>query len=121
MRLFWWLCWLLPMTAVALDDPSQLAYPVLDAKQAVADGNIEFVGIQLQDELITPGLTPAQRNELEQQYPIRALNRRWKTFDNIEEDKTLLQNYRAYALKYNLTLLEQMRLHKRRQLQKYRY
>lgn len=117
------LLWLLSCcgSALALDDIAELGNPVMDAKQAVADNNIEFVGIQLPDELVTPGLSDSERQELEKAYPIRPLNRRWKTFQNIEQDKTLLRRYRSYALRYNLTVLKEMRLHKRRQLNKYRY
>lgn len=116
-----WLMVVVPSLSWSLDDLSQLANPVLDAKTAVAEGRIEFVGIQLKERLETPGLTDVQRSELSQDYPIRALNRRWKTFDNLEEDPALLRSFRGYALRYNLTILKEMRLHQRRQLQKYRY
>ncbi|GGY34959.1 hypothetical protein GCM10011297_05040 [Bacterioplanes sanyensis] len=118
---FWWLILLLPARVWSLDDLSQLANPVLDAKAAVAEGRIEFVGIQLPETLETPGLTDVQRRELSQDYPIRSLNRRWKTFDNLEENPAMLRSFRGYALRYNLTVLKEMRLHERRQLQKYRY
>jgi hypothetical protein len=116
-----WLLVVVPSLSWSLDDLSQLANPVLDAKTAVAEGRIEFVGIQLKERLETPGLTDVQRRELSQDYPIRALNRRWKTFDNLEENPTLLRSFRGYALRYNLTMLKEIRLHQRRQLQKYRY
>ncbi len=116
-----WLLVVMPSLSWSLDDLSQLANPVLDAKTAVAEGRIEFVGIQLKERLETPGLTDVQRSELSQDYPIRALNRRWKTYENLEEDPALLRSFRGYALRYNLTMLKEMRLHQRRQLQKYRY
>lgn len=120
-KMLWLLLGAMPSAGWALDDLSQLANPVLDAKTAVVEGRIEFVGIQLTERLITPGLSDAQRRELSQEYPIRALNRRWKTFDNLEEHPAMLRSFRGYALRYNLTVLKEMRLHQRRQLQKYRY
>ena len=96
--------WLfIPARAISADGDN-LAYPTEDAKAAYQAGNIEFVGIQLEQELLLPGLEPAQREIVLRKYQTRALNTRWKTFKNIEQQPKRLQRIKRYAIRYNLMM-----------------
>ena len=82
----------------------QLSYPTEDAKEHYQQGKVEFVGIQLDDEMLVPGLRPAQLEIVDKQYKVVALNRRWKTFANIEKQPKRFERMRRYAVRYNMML-----------------
>lgn len=98
-----------------------LVSPVLDAKQAFKQGKKEFVGIQLEKEMLLPGLKPIQQQHIRQQYSIRALNRRWKTMINPEQDPKRLYQLKRYANRYNLTMHKLIKQEKLEYVKRYRY
>ncbi len=98
-----------------------LMSPVLDAKQAFEQGKKEFVGIQLEKEMLLPGIKPLQRQRIRQQYSVRSLNRRWKTMPNTEQDPKRLYQYKRYANRYNLTMIKLIKQQKLEHVQRYRY
>lgn len=101
LRLFCLGCLLMVEAAMAAES---LTHPTEDARAIYQAGKVEFVAIQLQDELLLPGLKPQQQQKVHESYPIRNLNQRWKTFDNIEAQPKLLRRMRQYAIRYNLMM-----------------
>jgi|MDSY01.1.fsa_nt_gb hypothetical protein len=99
----------------------QINSPVQDAKQAYSKGVIEFVGIQLQDELLLPGIKPELQKSIRQNYKIRSINRRWKTRPGIEQDPKRLFQLKRYANRYNLTIHKLLKAEKLEQKLRYRY
>lgn len=99
----------------------QISSPVQDAKQAYSKGVIEFVGIQLQDELLVPGIKPEFQQSIRQNYKIRSINRRWKTRPGIEQDPKRLFQLKRYANRYNLTIHKLLRAERLEQKLRYRY
>lgn len=99
----------------------QISSPVQDAKQAFSKGVIEFVGIQLQDELLVPGIKPELQQSIRQNYKIRSINRRWKTRPGIEQDPQRLFQLKRYANRYNLTINKLLKAERLEQKLRYRY
>ncbi|MFC3679907.1 hypothetical protein [Bacterioplanoides pacificum] len=95
---------MLMLGAYAQAAPAYQGAPADDARLHYQQGQIAFVGIQLAEELEIPGLKPAQQDVVRQQYEIRPLNRRWKTFANIEQQADELGRLRSYAVRYNLMM-----------------
>lgn len=108
-------------SSVSLAQVEQINSPVQDAKQAYNQGIIEFVGIQLMDELLVPGIKPDLQQSIRKNYRIRALNRRWKTMAGIEEDPKRLFQLKRYANRYNLTIHKLLKTEKLEQKLRYRY
>lgn len=95
-------CLLLMAMEVFAD--GELAYPLDDAKSSFNDGLSEFVGIELKDEILIPGLSAEQQDVAVTRYKVRILNKRWKTFKNIEERPKDMKRMGQYATLYNLML-----------------
>ena len=98
-----------------------LTSPVIDAKQAFHNGIKEYVGIQLADELLLPGIKENRQAEIRKKYIIRPLNRRWRTLDNVEQEPRRLYQLKRYANRYNLTIDKLLRAEKLKQQRRYRY
>lgn len=99
----------------------QISSPVQDAQRAYSKGIIEFVGIQLQDELLVPGIKPELQQSIRQNYKIRSINRRWKTRPGIEQDPQRLFQLKRYANRYNLTIHKLLKAERLEQKLRYRY
>ena len=95
--------------------------PVQDAQTAFEQGVLEFVGIQLQKELRTPGLKPQQRKVVDETYRIRPLNRRWKTFSNVEQDRSKMRDLTLYANRFNIKMWQLIERQQRQATRQYRY
>lgn len=95
---------MLMLGANAEATPAYQGAPTDDARLHYQQGQVAFVGIQLAEGLEIPGLKPAQQDVVRQQYEIRPLNRRWKTFANIEQQADELGRLRSYAVRYNLMM-----------------
>jgi len=111
---------MLMLGANAEATPAYQGAPTDDARQHYQQGQVAFVGIQLAEGLEIPGLKPAQQDVVRQQYEIRPLNRRWKTFANIEQQADELGRLRSYAVRYNLMMWKLDRSPKSHRF-KYRY
>lgn len=109
------------LLAQAAYDPAALAYPVQDAKDAFRQGNYEFVGIRLKASLEVPGLQEAQREKVKAEYRVQAVNMRWKTFRNVEDDHSSLLDLRRYCTRYNLTMWNLLQQKRREDVTRYRY
>jgi hypothetical protein len=90
-------------SGVALSNP-ELASPTQDAKENRANGQVDFVAIELAEGREIPGLKPHQLAVVEKEYTIRSLNRRWKTFANIEQQPDEYRRLKRYAIRYNLMM-----------------
>lgn len=112
-------CLLILNASVRGDD--DLTSPVIDAKQAFHNGIKEYVGIQLADELLLPGIKENRQAEIRKKYIIRPLNRRWRTLDNVEQEPRRLYQLKRYANRYNLTIDKLLRAEKLKQQRRYRY
>lgn len=112
---------LLCYSSLAHSQDGRLTNPVLDAKQAFQQGKLEFVGIQLTEELLLPGIKPLQQDTIRKNYTIRALNRRWKTLENSEQDPKRLHQLKRYANRYNLTIHKLIKQEKLEHARRYRY
>ncbi len=99
----------------------RLESPVLDAKQAYHKGIIEFVGIQLEQELLLPGVKAEEQGRIRKNYPIRPLNQHWKTLVNSEQNPRRLYQFKRYANRYNLTINRLIKAEKLEQARRYRY
>ncbi|MCH2040018.1 MAG: hypothetical protein MK185_05250 [Saccharospirillaceae bacterium] len=93
---------LLSLPVAAMDE--ELVNPTEDAKVAYQSGNTEYVAIALQNELEIPGLKAWQLEVVKRDYKTRSLNRRWKTFDNIEQQPKRYRRIKRYAIRYNLMM-----------------
>lgn len=113
--------WLLATAATAQADGNLLAYPVDDAKSAFRTGNYEFVGIELANQVELPGLDDSQAATVKAQYRIRLMNKRWKTFNQIEDKPEELLRLRQYGLRFNLTLWRLLQTKKMEDARRYRY
>jgi hypothetical protein len=102
-------------------DLGKINAPVQDAKQAFNNGIKEFVGIQLEKELLIVGLKAAQEQKVRTYYIIRPLNQRWKSQPNIEQDPRRLYQLKRYANRYNLTMIRLIEQEQLEQKQRYRY
>lgn len=98
-----------------------LQYPIEDAKAAVAARNYEFAAIQMSDSLDFPGLNTSQAARVQQQYKVRVLNHRWRTFANIEQRPQELRRMQSYARRYNLMMWKELEQQKVQDAQRYRY
>lgn len=94
---------LMLFSEVALSNP-ELASPTQDAKENRANGQVDFVAIELAEGREIPGLKPHQLAVVEKEYTIRSLNRRWKTFANIEQQPDEYRRLKRYAIRYNLMM-----------------
>ncbi|WP_430462785.1 hypothetical protein ACQUQU_08350 [Thalassolituus sp. LLYu03] len=106
---------------VLAESGNLLAYPVEDAKSAYSTGQLEFVGIELADTVELPGLDERQAGEVRKTYRIRAMNRRWQTFANVEDDPEKLFRLRQYGTRFNMTLWRLIEKDKREKATRYRY
>lgn len=95
--------------------------PVVDAKESYAQGVKEFAGIQLEKEMLLPGLKKPQQKIAKEQYRIRPLNVRWKTFANVEKDKFRLRELIHYANRYNITMWRLIEKEKVAPKRRYKY
>lgn len=102
-------------------DLGKINDPVQDAKQSFHGGTKEFVGIKLEQEMLTPGLKPEQAEVARKQYRVRALNKRWRTEANIEEDPRRMNQLKRYANRYNLTMIRLVEQEQLDQKLRYRY
>lgn len=109
------------MLPVHADESVGLQFPVEDAKAAVAAGNFEFAGIQLEDRMELPGLTPEQAERVMTKFKVKALNPRWRTFANIEQRPQELRRMQSYARRYNMMMWKEIDQHQLRDAKRYRY
>lgn len=93
-----------PVTAAPDSVNPDLSAPTQDAREHHGNGNVEFVGIQLADSIEIPGLKKPQLQVVEEKYSVRALNHRWKTYDNIEKQPEEYRRLHRYAVRYNLMM-----------------
>ncbi len=103
------------------DETIGLEFPVEDAKAAVASRNYEFVALEMADGLEFPGLTEAQAGQVQQEYAVKVLNQRWRTFTNIEQRPQELRRMQSYARRYNLMMWKELQQQKVRDAKRYRY
>lgn len=102
-------------------DLGKINDPVQDAKQSFNKGTKEFVGIKLEQDMLTPGLKPAQAEFARKHHRIRALNQRWRTEANIEDDPRRMNQLKRYANRYNLTMIKLVEQEQLDQKLRYRY
>jgi len=95
--------------------------PVQDARDAYEQGVREFVSIELAQKTLIPGLKPKQQIYVKQRYRLRPLNKRWKTFKNVEHDKMRLRELVHYGNRFNITLWQLMEAEKNKPKRLYRY
>lgn len=95
---------MLSLSVQAFDVHDELENPTEDAKAAYQSGNTAYVAIELADKLEIPGLKPRQLDVVASKYQTRSLNRRWKTFDNIEQQPKRYRRIKRYAIRYNLMM-----------------
>lgn len=100
---------------------NKFASPVLDAKKAYQRGNTDLVGIQLEGELILPGIKPENQKRVRKAHRIRPLNRHWRTLDNSAQETRALYSLKRYANRYNLTIMKLIKAKKVEQQGRYRY
>lgn len=93
---------MLSLPVVAIED--ELGNPTEDAKAAYEAGNTDYVAIELEGDLEIPGLKPKQLEVVKREHKTRSLNRRWKTFDNIEQQPKRYRRMKRYAIRYNLMM-----------------
>lgn len=103
------------------DESIGLEFPVEDAKYAASQRNYEFLGIDLEEGVVLPGLNSEQTLIVERQHKIRLLNYRWQTYNNIEQRQKEYLRIRNYAARYNLTMWQEMKQQQLRDFRKYRY
>lgn len=115
------LCVMLGCSPAYAYDLSKLQYPVEDAKEAAASGRIEFVAIVMPEGLRFPGLSDEQASKAYKEYPVRELNHRWKTYQNVEDDSEMLMRLEGYGRRYNLMMWKLSYLKKRQDFLRYRY
>lgn len=120
------LCW--PTVSVFADeiknqrgDLGKINDPVKDAKQSFHKGIKEFVGIKLEQEMLTPGLNASQEKTVRKDYRIRPLNKRWQSEPNIEQDPRRMNQLKRYANRYNLTMIRLVEQEQLDQKLRYRY
>lgn len=80
--------------------------PVKDAKRSYNNGVKEFVGIALEDEVLLVGISPDKEAAIRKKYRVRAINKRWESFNNIENDSRRFYKLKRYANRYNLMMLK---------------
>lgn len=98
-----------------------IASPVQDAREAYQQGVKEFVSIELSQQTLIPGLKQKQQQYVKQRYRLRPLNRRWKTFANVEDDKMRLRELIHYANRFNITLWQLIEAEQNKPKRQYRY
>ena len=98
-----------------------IASPVQDARDAFKQGVREFVSIELSQQTLIPGLKQQQQQYVKQRYRLRPLNRRWKTFANVEDDKMRLRELIHYANRFNITLWQLIEAEQNKPKRQYRY
>ena len=110
-----------PSMALEVALNNTLASPVLDAKQAYSEGNLDLVGIQLDDGVILPGIKQEEQAKTRKQHSVRPLNRHWRTLKNAGRDSRELYSLKRYANRYNLTMMKLIKSKKLEQQRRYRY
>lgn len=103
------------------DESIGLEFPVEDAKAAVASRNYEFAALEMATGLEFPGLTEAQAAKVQQDYAVKVLNQRWRTFTNIEQRPQELRRMQSYARRYNLVMWKELQQQKVQDAKRYRY
>jgi hypothetical protein len=106
-----------------------LTSPVLDAKEAYSRGNTEFVGIELTDGFLLPGIRPEQQESIRTLHRVRTLNRHSLTDPKrVVNDQSISQKnirtlykFKRYANRYNLTIMKLIKAEKLEQQRRYRY
>lgn len=111
----------LPVQAREISEFELIKSPSQDARELYQKGIREFVGIDFKDQILTPGLKGQQRTIAENQYKIRPLNKRWKTFANIEHDKERMHDLRIYANRFNITMWRLIEAENNKPKRIYRY
>ncbi len=106
-------CLLIPVAVAVADDITnkrgdlgRINDPVQDAKQAHRNGIKEFVGIELETEILLVGLSPSQQEHVRAHYRIRPINQRWESFSNVEDDPKRFYKLKRYANRYNLMMMK---------------
>lgn len=116
------LIWLnAPLAADYRSEFQLIASPVQDARDAFQQGVREFVSIELSQQTLIPGLKQKQQQYVKQRYRLRPLNRRWKTFANVEDDKMRLRELIHYANRFNITLWQLIEAEQNKPKRQYRY
>lgn len=122
--------WLALVLLIAVNLPAKADYstefqliasPVQDARDAFKQGVREFVSIELSQQTLIPGLKQQQQQYVKQRYRLRPLNRRWKTFANVEDDKMRLRELIHYANRFNITLWQLIEAEQNKPKRQYRY
>lgn len=112
---------LLWLPVAVADESIGLAFPVDDAKAAVASRTYEFAALEMADGLEFPGLTEVQAQTVQRDYSVRVLNQRWRIFANIEERPRELRRMQSYARRYNLVMWKELQQQKVQDVRRYRY
>ncbi|MFY9179090.1 MAG: hypothetical protein WAO12_04840 [Venatoribacter sp.] len=122
---FWYLLVFTVLSfSVQADESFGLQFPAEDARQAIIENNLEFMGIDLGEEGIElPGLSKSQIAKVQTEYRVRLLNKRWQSFTNIEEQSRMeeLLRMRRYANRYNAAMWQGLQKQQMQDLRKYHY
>lgn len=118
--LIFWLGLMLSVWSLA-DESIGLEFPVEDARQALSDNRFQFVGIEFADSVELPGLDEEQSAIAKEGYSVRMLNKRWQSFNNIEDRPEELARMRGYALRYNIEMWRGIKEQKIKNFKRYRY
>lgn len=132
--------WLMAMFAFASDSSRytteygdrsnhRLTSPVLDAKEAYAQGNTRFLAIKLTGgQLLLPGVEVQKVEDIRNQYGIREINAHPLSDPALEPEQKIktdaLRHFyklKRYANRYNLVLLKLIKAEKLEQQRRYRY
>ena len=132
--------WLITIFAVAADSSryaseyddnssQRLTSPVLDAKEAYAQGDTRFLAIKLTGgQVLLPGVEVQEAEGIRNQYGIRQLNAHPLSDPGLAPEQkirtdALRQFYKLkrYANRYNLILLKLIKAEKLEQQRRYRY
>ena len=116
-----WLTGVLLCAHVWADESIGLEFPVEDARQEVSANRFVFVGIEFADGIELTGLDSEQTEIVKSEYQVRALNKRWQSYGNIEDRPEELARMRGYALRYNLEMWAGIKEQKLKNFKRYRY
>lgn len=99
----------------------ELNSPVIDARENFEKGNIEFVGMQWQGQLLLPGIAEDKLEKVKSNSSINILNKDWVNTGDTDYVPGKEHQVKRYVNRYNLMMEKLIKADEVKKSRRYQY
>jgi hypothetical protein len=112
---------LLALSPLAQAGRIALISPVIDARENFEKGNIEFVAMKWQGQLLLPGIETERQEEVKNNYSINIINKNWGNTGDTDYVPGKEHQVKRYVNRYNLMMEKLIKEDEIKKSRQYRY